>query len=151
MSFSYNDRRYVLRERDIDGGLRFKDVSRYRKINHLAEKLYLYRFMKFVIRSVRKDNNIDVRKLYVRVPPDEYRNNLIKIAKLAEGKKIPLVFISLKENPNSTIFLLRGLQLLKNSQYELATENLKMAMRLNNASSDVARKYLTEAYEQQAC
>ena len=45
---------------------------------------------------------IDVREVSPRVPPEKYRENLRKIVEYGRERKIPVVFILLKDNPYYT-------------------------------------------------
>jgi lysophospholipase L1-like esterase len=156
VSFNLNDRRYVLSPDDVDSDAKFHRDMTARRWEVLREKVYLYRLLRVLLSKtglVKPGMNPedavadDVRKLTVRVPPEQYRQNLLKMAKLAKENNVALVFLVLKDNPVQTEHLRRGVNLLERSEFDEAIRELEIAVNLKNPTSDLARKYLATAYE----
>src|SRR5215831_5209643 len=100
--------------------------------------IYLYRLIEFVskkfgiLKHSQELKSISMDKLYPRISPDDYRNNLVRIAELAKERKITLIFMLLKDNPIQTRHLKDGIKFLEEAQYNLAIKNLTIAAKLNN-------------------
>lgn len=138
VSFSYNDRRYVLDRNDRDGPEFFQrafDALKREERERTLERIYLYRSLRFVLRAVglltvpqpplvaRADT------LTARVPPEDFRSHLSAIAREAHQHDVPLVFLLLKDNPVQTEHLNRGLDLLARGNRPAAKEELLIASR----------------------
>jgi lysophospholipase L1-like esterase len=158
VSFNVNDRRYVLSSDGVDSDAKFHQDMRARQWEVLRERVYLYRLLRVLlsraglVKAGTKPEEVfveDVRTLTVRVPPEQYRQNLVNMAKLAKENNVALVFLVLKDNPVQTLHLRRGVDLLEKSEFDAAIRELEIAVNLKNPTSDLARKYLATAYEKQ--
>ncbi|MFC2166998.1 GDSL-type esterase/lipase family protein [Acidobacteriota bacterium] len=147
VSFSLNDRRFVLREEDRDSLEKFEILYKVQSKQKIADYIYLFKGLNYLKEKMYPLEQIDLRTVYARVPPEAFYENLIKIAALSSEKNIPLVFLLFKDNPNAIENLLKGVMDLKNSDYDSAIANLKRADSLENYYQPLARKYLSEAYE----
>jgi len=156
VSFNLNDRRYVLSPDGIDSDAKFHRDMKARQWEVLREKVYLYRLLRVLLSKAGlikaeahpEDAFVeDVRTLTVRVPPEQYRQNLVNMAKLARENNVALVFVVLKDNPVQTEHLRRGVDLLEKSEFDEAIRELEIAVNLRNPTSDLARKYLATTYE----
>jgi lysophospholipase L1-like esterase len=145
VSFNYNDRRYVLREKDIDNESKFEKIGKNLNLSRILNKIYLYWFYKSFTRKPKK--KINIRSLHARVPPENYRRNLEKMVILANERNIPMIFILLRDNPNENIYLTRGIEMLEEKNYESAIVYLEFSKNKNHTFSALARKYLAIAYE----
>jgi len=155
VSFNYNDRLYVLSEKDIDTDFKFEHAARLRAVEGI-QKLYLYRVFRIVMvklgllsASHVADNSSveDVRKLRPRVSPADYRTNLARMAEYAKERHIPFMFLLLGDNPVYVQHLRNGITHLEQAQYGQAIDELKIAVNLRNEFSPLARKYLALAYD----
>ncbi len=158
VAFNYNDRRYVLSPDDEDGDIRLRRIDAAQTVNAFTRRVYLVRVMRAVMwrsgiiaqpLSTRAELLGDVRKLQARVPPERYRENLRKFAEFGRRTGSPLIFVIMKDNPAYTDYLRQGIDLLNRAQYDLAGRKLEIAVNLDNAFSEIARKYLAVALEQQ--
>ena len=156
VSFNLNDRRYVLSPDSVDSDAKFQRDMKARQWQVLREKVYLHRLVRVLLSKVGlikpganpEDMVVeDVRSLTVRVPPQQYRQNLVSIAELAKENNVALVFLVLKDNPIQTEHLRRGVDLLERSELDEAIRQLEISVNLKNPTSDLARKYLAMAYE----
>ena len=153
VSFNYNDRRYVLQQTDIDSNARFTSIAN-SFTRKLLDKVYLLKSMRYVITKsfistiTPKLHSVNINDLHPRVPPSSYRRNLVRIAKLAREKQIPLIFMLLKDNPALTKHLRQGIELFEKSEYDLAAQQLKLAARASADASVIARKYLAKIYKE---
>lgn len=154
VSFNFNDRRYVVDEDYVDSELKFQREktakSRQEILDKLYSNLYIYRLMSSLLEKSNKTNldKLKATTLKARVGPEDYRDNLIKIAEFAKNQKLSVIFMILKDNPIETEYLKRGIKFLENSQHELAIETLKMGVRKNNGFSSLSRLYLAKAYRE---
>ena len=159
VSFNYNDRRYVLNKEDMDSDDRFKamrkDATR-SGLEQVVKRIHLTHSLRFAMQksgilktdasaSPRPDS-VDIRTMYARVPPEQYRQNLTRIADVSNEKKIPMIFLLLKDNPANTEHLTKGIELLNNSEYQEAIREFRIC-RGQMIHSVIARRYLYEAYE----
>ncbi len=153
VSFNFNDRRYVLPGDGVDSDAKFGRYVTGHQVEFVREWLYTYRFLHSLMRKVGVVSEPQVAKaetlneLTVRVPPASYRENLVHMAELARDRKIPLIFMVLKDHPVMTEHLDRGITLLQNSRLDEAIKELTIAVYLHNPYSDLARQYLARAYE----
>ena len=156
VSFNYNDRRGVPSVSEIDSEERFARNVRQTRLE-VIKRFYLLRALSRVLRAVGlvhappsftvpKDFE-DVRILPARVPPEDYRENLVKMAQVAQERHIPIIFLVLGDNPNQTTHLRNGVTFLTQSQYDSAINELRIAVREKNHFSLIAQKYLALAYE----
>ena len=147
VSFNLNDRRYVLRKEDMDSSETFKRVYNQQKKQGFSNYFFLFQSLNYLKKKSYAMKPIDLRTLPARVPPDAYRENLTKIAAISKKENIPLIFLLQKENPGATEYLSKGMESLRNSDYDKAIESFKMAISLRNFFSILPRKYLTEIFE----
>ena len=159
VSFNYNDRRYVDSGDAIDSDHKFSQDSLLRERKNFSDKLNNMRLPIILSSVMRKaglsgytevDNSgvfDDVRTLHARVSLKDYHDNLTKIAQLGKNSNIPVLFLLLKDNPAYTEHLRQGIELLEASQYDEAIRELKIAVNSRNEFSDLARKYLSLAYD----
>lgn len=158
VSFNFNDRRYVLSPDAMDNEAKFRRDMDGRRFVTLQQKVYLVRVLRSLMLKVGIIHDVDdagkravddLRTLEVRVPPDKYRENLIKMAGMAKAHNIPVIFLVLNDNPSETQYLNRGLEFFEIAQYDLAVREFTIGARTINSSSDLARKYLAKVYEKQ--
>ena len=152
MSSNYNDRRVVLKKTDVDSESKFKKIKK-EHTHQILDQIYLCRLIMFIFKKlgINQDisnlENININNLHSRVSPENYQRNLIKIAELAHKKKIHLIFMLLKDNPVLTENLKIGIMHIRESNYELAINNLTLALKSKYADNHIlARKYLAEVY-----
>jgi lysophospholipase L1-like esterase len=157
ISFNFNDRRYVLSPDAMDSEEKFRRDMGGRRFATFQQKVYLYRLLRaFMLKAgmiheedAGKRDVDDLRTLDVRVPPDRYRENLIKMAGVAKAHNIPVIFLSLNDNPLHTQHLNRGLEFFEKAQYDLAAREFMIGARTSNWYADLAKKYLAKVYEEQ--
>jgi len=153
VSFNFNDRRYVLPGDGVDSDAKFGRYTTGHQVEFVREWLYTYRFLHSLLKNVGVVSEPQVAKaetlneLTVRVPPASYRENLVHMAEMARDRKIPLIFMILKDHPVMTEHLDRGIALLQDSRLDEAIKELTIAVYLHNPYSDLARQYLARAYE----
>jgi hypothetical protein len=85
---------------------------------------------------------VDARNARTRVSPEQYRQNLERIARFCREQQVPLVFVLFQDNPAHTDHLRAGITHLDHGQYEQAEAELRIAVNLDNWFSELARKYL---------
>jgi lysophospholipase L1-like esterase len=154
-SFNYNDRRYVL-NKNVDSEEKFAtytDGMRRASGYGLIEKIRMARLMRTVMRkaglvAAEPAIDMDVRSLEARVPPEKYRENLRKIAEYGRARRIPVIFLLLKDNPAYTAQIRAGIQYQENGQGKRAVRELTHGL-TNTITGTLARKYLVEMYEKQ--
>lgn len=158
ISFNFNDRRYVPSTLDVDNALNFQKPY---KNDHLAQVTqflrtsYLYRSIHLLLRKlgITRDSfaNEKVRldKLPSRVEPRSYRENLVRMVELARSNNIDVIFLLLKDNPIQTNYLRKGIESFNNSQFETATEYLKITNNSQLWFSTLARINLAKIYSMQ--
>jgi hypothetical protein len=154
-SFNYNDRRYVL-NKNVDSEEKFAaytDGMRRASGYGLIDKISMTRLIRTVLRkagliAAESVLEMDVRSLEARVPPEKYRDNLRKIAEYGRARKIPVIFLLLKDNPAYTAQIRAGIQYRESGQGERAVRELTHGL-TNTITGTLARKYLVETYEKQ--
>lgn len=153
VSFNFNDRRYVLPNDGVDSDAKFGRYVTGHQVDYVREWLFTYRYLLSLMKKVGVVSEPKIAQaesldeLTVRVPPDSYRENLVRMAEIARDRKLPLIFMILKDHPVMTEHLDRGIALLESSQLDEAIKELTIAVYLHNPYSDLARKYLARAYE----
>jgi lysophospholipase L1-like esterase len=154
VSFNFNDRRYVLHKAEIDSDQKFqREINKAVQFDQAFRNIYTYRLLRFamaktgLLQKPHKAEIYDLGRLHPRVSPENYRDNLVRMAEMSRERKIPMFFILFKDNPVDNEFLTTGVELLENSQIESAIRYLELAVELDNYFSDVARIYLSKAYE----
>ena len=157
-SFNFNDRTVVPSVSEVDSEERFARNVRQTRLD-VIKKLYLSRALTRALKAVgllptspastmvMVKEFEDVRALPARVPPDQYKANLVKIARVAQERGIPIIFLVLGDNPDQTAHLRRGITFLNQSQYDSAIDELNIAVREQNHFSMLAQKYSALAYE----
>lgn len=156
VSFNFNDRTAVPSASEVDSEDRFARYVRQTRLEAI-KRLYLSRALTRVLGAVgivqaSSASTVpmdfeNVRVLPARVPPEQYRENLVKIAQVARERHIPVIFLVLGDNPNQTAHLRSGIAILNQSQYDSAINELSIALREQNHFSMLAQKYLALAYE----
>jgi lysophospholipase L1-like esterase len=158
VSFSFNDRRYVVDQKNIDSSEYFTRVYRLNKANYIKERLrnvsYVFRSMQYVYNAAMKAfSDTDTKPeyflntVYPRVSPQDYRANLIKMIEITQQQNAKMMLLYLGDNPDWTAFLHEGSKLLKQGKIEEAVIKLKECKHW--AFSILAQKYLACAFEQQ--
>jgi lysophospholipase L1-like esterase len=149
-SFNYNDRGFVYER--IDSDAKFADYYSSRSaLNEFLRHVYTVRLLQSVmvrIGLVRREKpvpNVDVRSLKARVPPDEYRANLRKIAEYGKAHNIPVIFMLLRDNPVYVDLIRQGIAYREQGDYEAAIRYFSFGLN-NIVSGTLARKYLAETY-----
>jgi lysophospholipase L1-like esterase len=159
VSFNFNDRRYVLSPDDMDSEAKFNRDMDGRRLATLQQKVYVYRLLRAFMLKVGIIQDVghagkravdDLRTLNARVPPDNYRENLAKMADMARARNIPVIFLVLHDNPLQTQHLNRGLEFSEKAQYDMAAREFMIGVRSNTWFSDLAKKYLAKVYEKQS-
>jgi hypothetical protein len=151
-SFNYNDRAYVY-GRNIDSEEKFAqyyDALHKPVTNDWFDKIYTTRMLRAVMRRIgliRTDPiaKIDVRDLEARVPLDQYRQNLRKIVEYAGARKIPVMFILLKDNPYYTRKIRAGIEYRERDENEHAIRAFTIGLS-NRVSGTLSRKFLAQTY-----
>ncbi len=153
VSFNYNDRRYVLDHRNVDGPggfTRLNDEANRLYIQSIINKIYTARAVRYLLRSVgaitpppllpaRADT------LIPRVPPQDYGKNLRAMARMAREKNIPIIFLLLRDGHHQTRFLREGLEALQRNEPQSAIELLRMQLYFGTEFGGIARLYLAKA------
>lgn len=148
-SFSFNDRRVVPSEEAIDSREKFKREALSHQFDLIREKIYLFRVVQSVVSKLRPENRrvesevqVDARNARTRVSPEQYRQNLERIARFCRERQVPLVFVLFHDNPAHSEHLRAGIAHMNNGQYEQAEAELRIAVNMDNWFSELARKYL---------
>ena len=152
-SFNRNDRKYVLNG-NIDSEQKFshyaegqQKASRYEWLN----RIYMVRLLRSVMRRIGLVQpepllNTHINSLVARVPPERYRENLRKIAEYGRSRKIPVIFLLLKDNPLYSAQLRAGIAFRQDGQYEKAVRAFSIALS-HRGYDRLARKYLVQTYQ----
>lgn len=153
-SFNFNDRRYVYDDR-IDGAEKFSlnyEASQKRGTYEWLSKIHTVTLMRSAMRRVgliRPEpvaTDADARTLQARVPPERYRENLRNIAQYGRDRNIPVIFLLLKDNPDYTHHIQRGIEFREAGEYDRAVRAFSVAL-TNQITGTLARKYLALTYE----
>lgn len=149
-SFSFNDRRVVPSAQGIDSREKFETEARSHQFDFLRRKVYLFRMLQAFISQVdfrerqpQADFFVDLRSAKTRVSPEQYRQNLERIARFCRERQVPLVFVLFQDNPAQSKHVRTGMAYLSNGQYDQAEAELRIAVNMDNWISDLARKYLS--------
>lgn len=152
-SFGFNDRRVVPAETAADSRDKFEREALSHRLD-VREKIYLYRgvqrlLIKLHLLKSSGDGSmtVDARTAPTRVLPDQYRENLQRIARFCRERQVPLVFVAFQDNPAHSEHLRTGITHLHAGRYEQAEAELRIAMNMENWFSDLARKYLAAVLE----
>lgn len=155
ISFNFNDRRYVLSAQDVDSALNFQKPYQHERLAQITRFLrtsHLYRsinalFAKLnITRDRAADATVRLDRLPARVEPHSYRENLVRMVKLARSKNADPVFLLLKDNPVQTDYLRKGIELFDRSQFGAATEYLKITNYWQPWFATLSRIYLGRIY-----
>ncbi len=153
-SFNHNDRSYILPDSQVDSLEKFAAIYRDRWRKQALAHVYLLRAGAHGLRKLgwlRDDQagseKLDLGTLRSRVPPESYRANLTEMVELTRARNIQLVFILLKDNPALSGYLREGIEALERGDHDQAIDRLSAAVELENGFSDLARLYLSRAYE----
>ena len=153
-SFSFNDRRVVPSEAATDSHEKFEREALLHRMD-FREKIYLYRGLQHLLirlhlmkRSGDGSTTVDARTAPTRVSPDQYRQNLERIARFCQERHVPLVFVAFQDNPAHSEHLRAGIAHLNAGRQAQAEAELRIAVNMDNWFSDLARKYLAVVLEQ---
>ena len=153
-SFSFNDRRVVPSDAAADSHEKFEREAQMHRLD-FREKIYLYRglqrlLVKLHLLKSSGDGSmtVDARTAPTRVSPDQYRQNLERIARFCEERHVPLVFVAFQDNPAHSEHLRAGIAHLNAGRQDQAEAELRIAVNMENWFSDLARKYLALVLEQ---
>ncbi len=154
-SYGFNDRRVVPSEGAGDSRQKFERDAQSHRFDHVRGKMYLFRMIQIVLSKLGliesgsdQDMAIDARQARTRVSPEQYRQNLERIAQFCKERHVPLVFIVFKDNPAQTEHLRAGIAHQNGGRYEEAEAELRIALNLDNWFSDLARKHLADVLVQ---
>lgn len=156
-SFSFNDRRYVLDEADIDSDEYFKQVYRN---GHLFPRVsrvsYVVRYFYRIVHGVnpdaqglpaRRKGEFYVNTVHPRVSPDDYRENLEEIVDIAKQNGARILFLSLADSPKRAQELYRGIALIDEGKHTEAVEALWPVAYGSSVFSTLAKRFLFELLE----
>ncbi|MEP7153996.1 MAG: GDSL-type esterase/lipase family protein [Nitrospira sp.] len=148
-SYGFNDRRVVPSESAIDSRQKFERDALSRRFDLLRGRIYLFRMIQIVMSKVGlikngsdQDMVVDARQARTRVSPEQYRQNLGRIAQFCKERHVPLVFIVFQDNPAYSEHLRAGIAHQNSGRYEEAEAELRIALNMDNWFSDLARKHL---------
>lgn len=154
-SYGFNDRRVVPSEAAIDSLQKFERDALSHRFDLLRGKIYLFRMIQIVMSKLGLIKNgsdqdivVDARQARTRVSPEQYRQNLERIAQFCQERHMPLVFIVFQDNPAHSEHLRAGIAHQNNGRYEEAEAELRIAVNMDNWFSDLARKHLALVLEQ---
>ncbi len=151
-SFNFNDRAYVYNHYgdSEEKFARFFDAQRKSELYNWLNKIYTARMLRALmtrIGLVRSEplKKLDVRDLEPRVPPEKYRENLRKIVEYGRDRKIPVIFMLLKDNPYYTSQIRIGLADRDRGDYVHAARAFTIG-ETNGITGTMSRKFLVETY-----
>ena len=151
-SFNFNDRAYVYNHYgdSEEKFARFFDAQRKSELYNWLNKIYTARMLRALmtrIGLVRSEplKKLDVRDLEPRVPPEKYRENLRKIVEYGRDRKIPVIFMLLKDNPYYTSQIRIGLADRDRGDYVHAARAFTIG-ETNGVTGTMSRKFLVETY-----
>ncbi len=152
-SFNFNDRRVVPSEAATDSQDKFEREALLHRLD-FREKIYLYRGVQRLLINLHLlkgggdgSMTVDARRAPTRVSPEQYQENLQRIARFCRERQVSLVFVAFQDNPAHSEHLRAGITHLNAGRYEQAEAELRIAMNMDNWFSDLARKYLAVALE----
>jgi lysophospholipase L1-like esterase len=167
ISFSFNDRRFVLAPEQKDGPATFRRLHTSNLIQGFSEVSYLFRAANWVsrmiapapapatatgaTREVGDGSNIEVSLEGVRprVSLEDYRENLARMVQWARQRGVTVVFLALADNPTTSAATREGVKLLAEGKLDAAIKRLD-AVKGNDEErwfSAIARLHLAKAYE----
>jgi len=151
-SFNFNDRAFVYNHNgdSEEKFARFFDLQGKSNLYNWLNKIYTTRILRAIMTRVgllksEPVKKIDVREVSPRVPPEKYRENLRKIVEYGRERKIPVVFILLKDNPYYTSQIRMGLAYRERGDYEHAIRAFTIGQ-TNTITGTMSRKFLAETY-----
>jgi lysophospholipase L1-like esterase len=135
VSFNFNDRRYVLREEDVDGETMFQrtyEQARWQARLDVLRRSYVFRILYSALRHaglIETDvaRPVMLNRLPARVSPETYRRNLTEISAIARREQIPVVFLLLRDNPRETIYLNQGVTRRSSRRWRNSIRELLMS------------------------
>lgn len=147
-SFNFNDRRWVSAADYVDGTKKFAQMSS-RGWGALLHKSYFPKLVNLVKHRFgsRTSAAIQMDSLYPRVSPDDYRQNLNRIAEVCLDIGAKCVFLVLNDNPVDNAYAKQGQKLMAAGDVDRAIGLLHVAIeKKKNWSTIVARQDLIKAY-----
>ncbi|OGI62659.1 MAG: hypothetical protein A2W18_02790 [Candidatus Muproteobacteria bacterium RBG_16_60_9] len=154
-SFNFNDRRAANGEAESDGRDYFERMYRLRngalnRVVHGLEAVHLYRALRSVMRRLglirAPVREFSIAQLAPRVSEYDYRRNLAAIAAATRRLGIPLIFLSLRDNPLDTGALRKGIASSARGDHEAAIEYLTTTIRARSWFAYLARIHLVGEY-----
>ena len=153
-SYGFNDRRVVPSEAASDSRQKFERDVQSHRFDLVRGKIYLFRMIQIVMSKLGlikggsdQDIVVDARQARTRVSPEQYRQNLERIAQFCKERHVPLLFIVFQDNPAYSEHLRAGIAHQKNGRHEEAEAELRIALNMDNWFSDLARKHLAVLLE----
>lgn len=159
-SFSFNDRRYVLRPDEMDSPERFASLARRQALEAVTGRIYVLRGLMFGLEKAglvprgpggledyARSGAVDLATLKPRVEPDAYRQYLTRIVQTARGRNIPLVFIMTGDNPDWMLPIREALARGKAGDAKAEIGLLQQAVQARNALTPLARLELARVLE----
>jgi lysophospholipase L1-like esterase len=157
ISFSFNDRRLVLRPELADSDAVFQRLYSASRLQRLSDISYLFGAAKLTNEWLRPADSgasgttseIRLDRTKPRVDRQAYRENLTKMVQWAKQRGIAVAFIVLGDNPEQTRALREGIKYLSQKNQELAIKHLTLARDDDEAEwfSALASLHLAKAYE----
>jgi lysophospholipase L1-like esterase len=135
ISFSFNDRRLVLRPELADSDAAFQRLYSASRLQRLSDVSYLFGAAKLVSGWLHPADSgasgampeIMLDRVQPRVDRQAYRENLTKMVQWAKQRGIAVAFIVLGDNPEQTRSLREGIKYLSQKNHELAIKHLTLA------------------------
>jgi lysophospholipase L1-like esterase len=156
--FNYNDRRYVVGHEQADSEAYFRRIARAGAIHQLNRDIYLLRLVGALggqgglFEDPLEDDNmefarsalahVNIETLEPRVGPRAYRENLTRIAQVAAGQGIPVIYLLLRDNPKPSGFLNEAAARIESGKTAEAIELLQANTGGQSYYSLLARKML---------
>ena len=162
ISFSINDRRFALSPELADSDAVFRKMGSAELFRSLSAGSYFVRAAGEVRKLLSGGGSdvpqmmddietVDVRldKVWPRVDPERYRDNLNKMVQWAKKHGSAVAFILLGDNPTQTFDLREGLKHLAEKKYHDAIDSLEEARDGDDKwFSALARIYLSKIYKE---
>jgi len=152
-SYSFNDRRIVPSDEEVDSRRTFERLARSHQFD-LIRRVYLFQVIQGVMSKFgllksggEPDQLVDLRSAKTRVSPQQYQQNLERIVLFCQERHVPLVFVVFQDNPAYSEHLRAGIKHLNHGRYEQAETELRVAVNMDNWFSDLARKHLAMVLE----
>jgi len=162
VSFNWNDRVHVHEAERVDSEAWFeKAYHRLKKQNSRSsmetflERIALFRTIERIMISsglIREDHtfqqldNLTLADIFPRVNEEKYRNNLNDMIEICTKASVPIIFLSLHDNPVQSAYLRSGIEAIDRMNFEEALLDLRSALIKDNEFSLLARVYLNKTY-----